>query len=267
MHVLASVVAAFALPGFTVAATEPQGGQLLEGTFPGTVRPGYVYLPPAFDPALRYPVVYLLHGMPGSPSEYPDGTQLGTYADTAIADGTLQPFIGVIPAAGTTARYNGEWAGAWESALVERVLPWVDASLPTIAKPAGRVIAGLSAGGYGAFDIALRHPLLFGAVESWSGYFTPLHDGPFRHAAAATLAANDPTRLVREDAAQLRAASIRFYVSTGAPHSHWIPRAASLRFARELRRLGLPAMYRVFPDRVGEWREQLDAGLEWAFPA
>jgi hypothetical protein len=34
-----------------------------------------------FDPARRYPVVYLLHGMPGSPSEYLYGTQLLQYAD------------------------------------------------------------------------------------------------------------------------------------------------------------------------------------------
>src|SRR6476660_3436079 len=100
MHTLAVLLAAFVLPGFTNAAAEPSGGQLLQGTFPGTARPGYVYLPPSFDPATRYPVVYLLHGMPGSPSEYTDGTQLGTFADAQIAAGALRPFIAVIPAAG-----------------------------------------------------------------------------------------------------------------------------------------------------------------------
>jgi enterochelin esterase-like enzyme len=267
VHTLATLAAMFVLPGFTPVATEPNGGQLLEGTFPGTARPGFVYLPPAFDSATRYPVVYLLHGMPGSPSEYPDGTQLGSFADAAIAAGSLRPFIGVMPAAGTTPRYNGEWAGTWETALLDDVVPWVDAALPTIATPSGRVIAGLSAGGYGAIDIALRHPNLFGAVESWSGYFRPLHDGPFKHAGAATLAANDPTLLARRRAAELRAAGIRFFVSTGPAHSHWIPRGTSERFANELRGLGLPTTYRAFGDRRGEWREQLDAGLVWAFAA
>src|SRR5437867_2715463 len=111
MHALAAFVTVFTLHGFAPAATEPSGGRLLEGTFPGTVRPGYVYLPPGFDPAVRYPVVYLLHGMPGSPVEYPGGTQLGTFADAAIAAGRLRPFIGVMPAAGTSPRYDGEWAG------------------------------------------------------------------------------------------------------------------------------------------------------------
>jgi len=267
VHALATIAAIFTLPGFTAVAAEPSGGRLLEGTFPGTARPGYVYLPPRFDPALRYPVVYLLHGMPGSPSEYPGGTSLGTFADASIAGGTLRPFIGVMPAAGTSPRYNGEWAGEWETAVVDRVLPWVDESLPTIAAPTGRVIAGLSAGGYGAFDIALRHPRLFGAVESWSGYFTPLHDGPFKHAPDSTLAANDPTLLARQEAARLRVAGVRFFVSTGPAHSHWIARGTSLKFAGELRRLGLRTTFRTYPDRAGEWREQLEAGLKWALPA
>jgi enterochelin esterase-like enzyme len=203
--------------------------------------------------------------MPGSPSEYPSGTRFCRFADRAIASGALRPFIGVIPAAGTTPHYDGEWAGRWERALVDRVVPWVDASLPTIASPRGRVIAGLSAGGYGAVDIALRHPRLFGAVESWSGYFTPLPDGPFKHAPRATLAANDPIQLAPQTAAELRAAGTRFFVSTGPAHSHWIPRGSSARFADELRHLGLPTTYRSFPAQRGQWREQLDAGLEWAF--
>src|SRR5207245_716859 len=84
---------------------------------------------------------------------------------------TLRPFIAVMPAAGPRRAYNGEWAGAWENGLIDETVPWVDASLPTIATPEGRVIAGLSAGGFGAVDIALRHPGTFGSVESWSGYF------------------------------------------------------------------------------------------------
>src|SRR5262249_25177515 len=260
MHALAAIVTAFALPGFTQAALEPGGGRLLEGTFPGTVRAGYVYLPPGFDPANRYPVVYLLHGMPGSPSEYPDGTQLGKFADASIAAGLVRPFIGVIPAAGTTSRYNGEWAGRWEAALVEHVLPWVDSALPTIAAPTGRVIAGLSAGGSGAVDIGLRHPNLFGAIESWSGYFSPLRDGPFKHAATATLAANDPTLLAEHEAMRLRTAGVRFFVSTGPGHSHWIPDGASRQFADELRGLGLRTTYRSYANSRGQWRGHVPAG-------
>ncbi len=264
MHVLAALLAAVVLPGFTPVAVEPAGGRLFAGTFPGTARPGYVYLPPAFTTATRYPVVYLLHGMPGSPSEYVDGTQLGQFADAAISTGKLRAFIAVIPAAGTDPKYNGEWAGPWERSLVRDVVPWVDAHLPTVASARGRILAGLSAGGYGAVDIALRNPGVFGAAESWSGYFRPLHDGPFAGASAATLAANDPTTLVRTEAPLLRRAGLRFFVSTGPYHSHWFRPAETIAFADELRRLGLPVELERYPSLQGEWRAQLDAGLTWA---
>jgi hypothetical protein len=112
---LAALVAAAVLPGFTPFAAGPDGGQVLRGTFPGGGRPGFVYLPPGFDASVRYPVIYLLHGMPGSPSEYLDGTQLAEFADDGISAGRLRPFIAILPAAGPNRGYNGEWAGPLES--------------------------------------------------------------------------------------------------------------------------------------------------------
>ena len=264
MAMLAAIAAVVLLPGFAPVAPGPAGGQVLQGTFPGTERPGYVYLPPGFNRATRYPVVYLLHGMRGSPAEYIDSTQLPEFADTEIAAGQLRPFIAVIPAAGSTPAYNGEWAGPWERALVDQIVPWVDAWLPTEATPTGRVIAGLSAGGFGAFDIGLRNPGLFGTIESWSGYFTPLHDGPFKHATRATLAANDPNKLVVSQQPELARTGTRFFVSTGPLHSHWAPPSQTVDYAARLRALRLPYTLRIYPDRKGEWRNQLDDGLLWA---
>ena len=264
MTTLAALVTAALLPGFAPASPGPGGGQVFAGTFPGTERPGYVYLPPGFTTEARYPVVYLLHGMPGSPSEYMDGTQLAAFADDAISSGATRAFIAVMPAAGSTAQYNGEWAGPWEQRLITRVVPWVDARLPTEPTAGGRVIAGLSAGGYGAADIGLRHPDLFRTIESWSGYFRPLHDGPFAHASHAVLDANDPTRLVAEERPALARAKTRFFVSTGPPHSHWAPPADTIDFGEELRAVGLPCALRVYAGRGGQWSRQLADGLRWA---
>jgi enterochelin esterase-like enzyme len=264
MHVLAVALSALVLPGFHAAAQEPSGGMVLSGTFPGTVRAGDVYLPPGFDSSRRYPVVYLLHGLPGDPSEYIDGTRLGEFADNAISKGTVRPFIAIVPAAGATAHYDGEWAGPWETALVGRIVPWVDKHLPTIAEPSGRIIAGLSAGGYGAVDIAFRHPGLFGTVESWSGYFRPLNDPPFVHADKATLNANNPMKLARSEAAVLRGSKMRFFLSTGPVHSHLFTPQETIDFAEELEGLRLPVRLRVFSSMRDGWRSQLDAGLTWA---
>ncbi len=262
---LVSILAAASLlPGFTPYAAGPEGGSVQTGTFPGEQRPGFLYLPPGFSRSHRYPVVYLLHGMPGSPSEYLVGTDLATWADTEIGNGTIRPFIAVLPAAGPRPQYNGEWAGGLAAALVHEIVPWIDARLPTIAAPRGRVIAGLSAGGFGAVDIGLRHPQLFGAIEAWSAYFSPLHDGPFRHAPTAVLSANDPTKLAPVLARTLRRDHTRFFLSTGPGHSHWFKPRQTLEFARELRNLGVPASYHAYANARGEWRAQFDTGLAWA---
>jgi S-formylglutathione hydrolase FrmB len=262
VSLLAALVSAAILPGFAPFATGPDGGTVLKGTFPQSFRAGYVYLPPGYSEAARYPVVYLLHGMPGSPTEYLDGTDLLSFADGAISSGRLRPFIAVMPAAGTQPKYNGEWAGQWEQELVDGVVPDVDAHLATIAAPAGRVIAGLSAGGFGAVYIALRHPGLFGAVESWSGYFHPLRDGPFKHDTRAELAANDPRTMAPQERSAV--AGIRFFLSSGPFHSHWFRPAETWSFARSLRSLGARVRTYYYGTPRGEWKAQVDAGLAWA---
>jgi len=148
---------------------------------------------------------------------------------------------------------------------VDDVVPWVDAHLPTLPDARDRTIAGLSAGGFGAVNTALRHPLLFGRVESWSGYFAPLRDGPFRHATRAVLAANDPAALVPAEAPELRADGVRFFLSTGPYHSHWFRPAQTVEFAHELRTARLPVAFHRYANAHGEWRNQVAAGLSWAF--
>src|SRR5262249_31715137 len=78
------------------------------------------------------------------------------------------PFIAAIPAAGPIVNpHQGEWAGVWENYLVEDVVPWVDAHMPTIRSPSGRALEDLCAGGFGAVDIGLRHPGLFDGIKKW----------------------------------------------------------------------------------------------------
>jgi len=261
--------AATALPGFTRFGAGPSGGALYEGTIPSAtaprpLRPGYVYLPAGFSATSRYPVVYLLHGMPGDPREYVSPLNIATVADGLIARGRTRPFIAVMPAAGPTVRYNGEWAGPWERYLVSDVVPWVDAHLPTLASRRGRTIAGLSAGGFGAADIGLRAPGLFGTIESWSGYFHPLHDGPFKHASTEEIAANDPALLAEAQAPTMRRLGTRIFVGSGPSHSHWFTEQESVDFAHELQRLGVRHALVLEADRRRQYGLQLSAGLVWA---
>src|SRR5438105_11523438 len=238
----------------------PSGGVIWRARIPGARRASLIYLPPGYSAARRYPTIYLLAGMPGSPWAYVKSLSLASVADTLISTRRVRPFVAVMPPAGPSGRYSGEWAGPWEDYLVRRVVPWAQAHLSISSQ---RTIAGLSAGGFGAVDIALRHPRLFRRVESWGGYFRPFRDGPLRLASSAELAAHDPLLLVRADAPLLRSRHARFFLSTGPGHGR-IQAAATPRFARLLRTLGLPCRLELVQKRGG-WERQLVAGLRWAF--
>lgn len=260
--------AAISLPGMHLFRTQPAYGSVYQGVIPYAqatekLNPSIVYLPPGFSTDRRYPVVYLLHGLPGSPLEYAHGLGLLDWADAQIEAGKLQPFIAVAPSAAQ--RLAGEWAGVWEQYLVHGVLPWVDANLPTIASADGRVLAGLSAGGFGAYDIGLRHPDLFGRIASWGGYFHPLDDGPFKHATKAYVDANDPWLLLKAEVPRLKSDGTRFFLSTGPPHSRWEKPAETIAFGRALRHDGLPVRVLRFKSLVKHWQHESEAGLRWAF--
>ncbi|HZR94192.1 MAG TPA: alpha/beta hydrolase-fold protein [Gaiellaceae bacterium] len=260
----------FPVAGWSLIRTGADGGTIWAGRIPTTVvadrRASAVYLPPGFTAGRRYPVLYLLHGLPGSPSSYYSGLDFANAADAIVAR-THRPFIAVIPAGGPVVNPDaGEWAGVWERFLVDDVVPWADRTLPTIATPQGRALGGLCAGGYGAMDIGLRNPQLFGTLESWEGYFAPVfRDGPFVHASRATLDANTPSLLVRRDAPALRSAGVRFYVSVGGNHGN-VLRRWSLGFAHELAALGLThRLWRLPPSERGHfWRATVPSALAYA---
>jgi enterochelin esterase-like enzyme len=259
-------------PGFVEIESGPLGGSVWQGrvpdtSLPGVRRPTVVYLPPQFSPRTRYPVVYLLQGVPGSPYQYVFGLDLAGRADQLIGGDHLPPFIAVIPPAGLTPRFTGEWTGIWEDYLVRDAVPWADRHLPTIARAGGRTIAGLSAGGYGAVDIGLRPPRLFGTLESWSGVFTAPHDGSLAHADARQLAAHDPSELALREAPLLRQLRTRVFLSSGTGDLR--SARAARAFAGELSRLGIA--HRLWLGAGGHdgrlWRAQLPAALGYALSA
>ena len=156
-----------------------------------------VYLPGGYDVAKRYPVYYLLHGSPGRPQVYVDIADMGTRMDDLVAQHRMRPMILVYPDGriGGSTYSDSEWANTPSGNYMSYVLDVVgnvDHRFSTVAAREARVIAGFSAGAYGATNVALHHLPVFGNLQSWSGYYVETHSGVFAHASPQTLAANSP---------------------------------------------------------------------------
>ncbi len=111
-----------------------------------------------------FPVFYLLHGLSDDHTGWTRRTSIERYVAGL-------PLIVVMP--------NGERGfytdakdrpkAAYETNLVKDIVGFVDRVFQTIPTREGRVIAGLSMGGYGAVKLALKYPDLFCAGVSHSG--------------------------------------------------------------------------------------------------
>ena len=64
-----------------------------------------------------------------------------------------------------------------ETHLLRDVIPTVDQQLRTERTRTGRIFAGMSAGGYCALNLGLRHPNLTATVLDLSGFTVPTHSG------------------------------------------------------------------------------------------
>lgn len=177
-----------------------------------TWRSYLIYLPPGYGAAarrlVRFPALYLLHPPPGRPDEYVQAGAAAVRLDELIHRHTLRPFLLVLPF-GSSRRFRNdtEWAnagaGRYENFVLDTVHA-VDSRWSTRRERAGRAIAGLSEGGYGAMNIALHHLDTFSVAESWSGYFDQTRSAAFAGASDSLLRANSPSAYVGGLARALR---------------------------------------------------------------
>ncbi len=132
-----------------------------------------VYLPPGYDYDQRYYLtVYLLHGYSGDHTNWIRLGEAARTADSLIGSGAIPPVILVMPDGRNSWYVDSDPAsgsGAYETAIVVDLVKHIDGQYRTIAERRGRMIAGLSMGGYGALHLAFKHPELFGAAASLSG--------------------------------------------------------------------------------------------------
>jgi len=167
----ASAVASVAKIDNACAETK---GQMMDGYFKSDIvgrrQHYFIYLPPCYDTNsdIRYPVVYLLHGIPMDEHHWLDEGVVDT-ADKLFGSGELPPFIIVLPH-GDYALYTDSSGGdkSFEGVFVDELIPAIDGRFRTLADAEHRAIGGISRGGVWALEIAFTHPELFEAVGGHS---------------------------------------------------------------------------------------------------
>lgn len=240
---LAGVVAAVVATSLAVSGGRRDLDYSFVSQSLGTLR-YEVYLPQGYDDtSTRYPVIYFLHGLPAGGGSY---RTLG-FVQRAI-DTVGRPALLVTPQGATQTNPDPEYLGRWEKAIAEELPSAIDRRFRTIPDRTGRALVGVSAGGYGAMHLALRHLDEFSVVESWSGYFLPTNPAgtapldlgsPARNR-GANIHVNVPTLTKRLSG---RPTFIAFYVGRG----DWRFYRENVLLHRELTRAGVSHVFRVYP--------------------
>lgn len=170
--------------GFADADPAVAQGEVVEFGYESAVtktrRQALVYLPAGYSADRRYPVLYLLHGIGGNQHEWRGYVRATAVLDRLLAQAQAQPMIVVMPNGRArpddrpppadqtfTPEHIAAFA-AFESDLLQSLIPAVDAKYATLADAGHRAIAGLSMGGGQALNFGLSHPDTF----AWVGGFS-----------------------------------------------------------------------------------------------
>jgi putative tributyrin esterase len=226
-----------------------------------------VYLPPGYGKGGRYPTIYYLHGLPANSTAY----RAFGFVPAALEQRGLKAIV-VAPQGARNDDSDPEyldWGPGrnWETAIANELPTYVDEHYRTLPGRAGRALIGVSAGGYGAFLLALHHLPTFGVVESWSGYFHPTDPSGTKalklgsSQANARASAHTLVSTLRSDVARYPTL-LAFYVGTG--DSRFRPENEQLN--RELSAARVPHLFRLYSGGHSQdlWQREAGAWLALA---
>lgn len=130
----------------------------------------YVYLPPGYTPKEQYPLVIYLH-----PFAFDERTflRLIPEIDAAIVAGKLPPLIAIAPDGAIDGKgcldkpgsfFINSNAGPYEDYLLQDVWDFVCTRYSIRPERNAHVLAGISMGGFAAYNLGIRHRNAFGIV-------------------------------------------------------------------------------------------------------
>jgi enterochelin esterase-like enzyme len=142
----------------------------------GNKRKALVYTPPGYSPGVRYPVLYLLHGIGGDEDEWRRGGQPNVILDNLIASGKAAPMLVVMPNGraqpddrpGPNAMATAPAFGKFDQDLLGSLIPFIEGKYSVKADRESRALAGLSMGGGQSLNFGLGNLGTF----AWVGGFS-----------------------------------------------------------------------------------------------
>ncbi|HCZ35754.1 MAG TPA: esterase [Cytophagales bacterium] len=139
-----------------------------------TSRRAFVYTPPGYDKSKeKYPVLYLQHGWGEDETAWSNQGRANLIMDNLIAAGKIKPFIIVMTYGMTNEiKFGGLRdfkVDAFQTVLVDELIPYIDTNFRTISDQAHRAMAGLSMGGMETKMITLNKPEVFSHYGLLSG--------------------------------------------------------------------------------------------------
>jgi predicted esterase len=140
-----------------------------------TSRRAFVYTPPDYDKdqKKRYPVLYLQHGWGEDETAWTNQGRANLIMDNLIAGGKIKPFIIVMTYGMTNDVKMGGMKNfkidAFQTVLIDELIPYVDSNFRTLADQPNRAMAGLSMGGMETKTITLARPDMFSHYGLLSG--------------------------------------------------------------------------------------------------
>ena len=220
---------------------------------------------------VRFPVVELMHGTPGSPRSWTVEFDIARTIDTLLAQRAIGPMVFVMPdiTQGRSQQECLNYGRMRDDTYVSHdVVADIERRFRVTHDRSQWAAVGYSSGGYCAANLALRHRHDYGAVASLDGYYWP-GDGP-----AIKRLAGDPLAQRENDplgtAETLRAGTVpmpQFWVSAGTGSADDYNSAKI--FVTALSRLeGVTFVAQPGANHnFYAWRDQMSQALRWLWSA
>jgi enterochelin esterase-like enzyme len=222
----------------------------------GRDMPLTVYLPPGYqaNPAARYPVLYMLHGLGG---DHQDWQREGLFAIATqlIGRGDIPPMIIVTPE-GEQGYWIDDAGGGprYGSYVANDLVAAIDHEYRTNMGSRFRAIGGMSMGAHGALQLALNNPGEFGVVGAHSLVLRNKEQAFAFFGDQTYFAAHDPVSILQRDRSAAR--GLVLWIDIG-DEDGWLGAAST--FNNQLQTEGVAHSWHVY--RGGHTAEYWSAHL------